>query len=518
MHTITEVRMPKFTRIGLAGVVALSIGAQAAWAGKRDDNFVWTTDRETAVVDPYYNNTRELTVIGELVWDGLLSRDTSGKIVPGLATSWKWVDNKTIEAELRDDAKFHDGTPVDADDVVYTLNFAADKKNGVLTYSTVSWIDNVEKLAANKVRINLKKPFPAALDYLANSCKIVPKGHYDKAPVKADGKKDYSAVKPVGSGPYKVAEVKPGAFIKMVKNDAYFKGKPHFGKIRFRTIKDKQTQIAELLTGGVNWIWDVPKDQAERLKDTGQVEVKNAKTLRVSYLQFDAKGRSGNKIFTDKRLRQAVGYAVNREAIAKNLVGEASEVVNAPCHPEQFGCTPDVTKDVPRFTYDPAKARALLKEAGHPDGFSVDLYAYRERQFTEAVIGDLAKVGIRARLNFMQFRALRDKVRKGEVVFDHMTWGSGSIPDASAMVNVYFTGGPDDLTQDKEVIELADEAGSSVDPEMRKTLYNKLFKRIANEAYWIPMFTYAKYYAWSKDVNFTPTSDEIPRFALASWK
>ena len=510
--------MLKSARTGFVGAIALCCAAQAAYAGKKDDTFVWATDREAAVVDTYYNNTRELVLIGELVWDGLLSRDTSGNLVPGLATSWKWVDNKTIEADLRSGVKFHDGSDLDADDVVYTLNFAADKANGVLTYSNVSWIKNVEKLAPNKVRINLKDPFPAALDYLANACKIVPNGHFDKAPVKADGKKDFAAVKPVGSGSYKVVDIKPGQYVLMERNDAYFKGQPKVGKIRFRTIKDKQTQIAELLTGGVDWIWDVPKDQAERLKDTGQVQVQNAKTLRVSYIQFDAKGKSPAKIFTDKRVRQAVGHAINREAIAKNLVGEASVVIHAPCHPEQFGCTDDVTKDVPRFTYDPEKAKALLKEAGHPDGFAVDLYAYRERQYTEAVIGDLAKVGINAKLNFMQFRALREKLRKGEVPIDHMTWGSGSIPDASAIVNNFFTGLPDDLTQDEEIMKLADEAGTSVDPEKRKAAYNKLFKRVASEAFWIPMFTYAKYYAWSKDVEFTPTSDEIPRFANVTWK
>ena len=286
---------------GLIAAVALLAGAGAADAGKKDDTFVWTTDREAAVIDTYYNNTRELVLIGELVWDGLLSRDTTGKIIPGLATSWKWVDNKTIEADLRTGVTFHDGSSFDADDVVYTLNFARDKKNGVLTYSNVNWIKDVVKLSPTKVRIDLVKPFPAAFDYLANACKIVPKGHFDKAPVKADGKKDFAAVKPVGSGPYKVAEVKPGQYVLMTRNDTYFKGKPAVGKIRFRTIKDTQTQIAELMTGGVDWIWDVPKEQAERLKDTGQVQVQNAKTLRVSYIQFDANGRSNNKIFMDKK-------------------------------------------------------------------------------------------------------------------------------------------------------------------------------------------------------------------------
>ena len=105
---------------------------------------------------------------------------------------------------------------------------------------------------------------------------------------------------------------------------------------------------------------------------------------------------SGQKFFTDKRVRQAVAHAINRESLTKNLVGPASVVAHSPCHPDQFGCSEKVTQ----YPYDPAKAKALLKEAGFPDGFEFDLFAYRDREYTEAVIGDLAKVGMRPKLTY----------------------------------------------------------------------------------------------------------------------
>ena len=120
------------------------------------------------------------------------------------------------------------------------------------------------------MRINLHNPFPPALANLAGLGFIMQKGHYDNAPAKPDGKKDFGAVPPNGTGPYRITEVKPGQSILMVKNPDYFKGgfkgEPAICKILFRTIKDANTRAAELMTGAIDWIWDVPKDQAERLQ------------------------------------------------------------------------------------------------------------------------------------------------------------------------------------------------------------------------------------------------------------
>jgi len=501
-----------------AAVAAVSLGVVPSYAGKSDDTLNWATDREVAVVDPYYNNTRELVIQGHMGWDGLLFRDaTTGEFQPLLATKWEWKDNVTLEVDLREGVKFHDGSDFDADDVVYTVKHVSNKDNGVLTFRNVGWMKEAEKLASHKVRIHLHKPFPAALAYLSNAVFIVPSGHYDNAPNKADGKKDFGAVKPVGTGPYKMTELKAGEYILWEKHSDYFKaspkGQPTIGKIRFRTIKEGNTQLAELLTGGLDWIWDVPKDQAERLQEQGQVTVENAKTMRVSYMAFDVDGDSGQKFFTDKKVRMAVAHAINREAITKNLVGPASSVIHSACHPDQFACTQDVAK----WNYDPEKAKALLKEAGYPDGFEFDIYAYRQREYTEAVIGDLARVGIKAKLTFLQYRKLRDLVWKGQTPINHMTWGSNSIPDVSAITSHFFSGGRDDPAKDDDVIKALAEGDTSTNPEARKMAYKKALAKISAELYWLPMFTYAKYYVYSKDLDFQTTPDEIPRFYSAKW-
>ena len=249
---------------------------------------------------------------------------------------------------------------------------------------------------------------------------------------------------------------------------------PSISKISFRTIKDGNTRTAELMTGAIDWIWDVPKDQAERMAANPAIKVENAKTLRISYLQFDVNGVSGQKFFTDKRVRQAVAHAIDRVALTKNLVGSGVRCRSTrPVTPTSS----DARATLPNIRYDPAKAKALLKEAGFPDGFEFDLYAYRDREYTEAVIGDLAKVGLRAKLNYVQYHGLHGERAQGphprRARHLGLQLGSRRRPRAPAS---FFLHGPDDLAKDAEVKQLIDEADGITDPDKRKAVWQKALR------------------------------------------
>ena len=171
-----------------------------------------------------------------------------------------------------------------------------------------------------------------------------------------------------------------------------------------------------------------------------------------------------------------------------------------------------------KYDYNPDKAKKLLAEAGHANGFEFELHAYRERHITEAIIGDLVRVGLKPRLVYLQYGPLVQAIHKGQVSAGNLTWGSSSIPDVSASTGHFFTGTLDDLTQDKQVIDTIKEANATIDPAKRKEIWHRALKRIADEAFWVPLFTYAKYYAYSKNLDFKATSDEIPQFYSAKWK
>lgn len=504
------------------GAAALLAGTGAALAGKANDTFVWATSTEIGPPDLYYGNQREVLIIAYAQCDLLLHRDpVSNDYKPLLAETWTWLAPTTLELTLRKGVKFHDGREFGAQDVADTLNHVARPDSGMQIRVIVDWIKNVEVVAPDKVRIHAKAPTPAALEFLSGTTPIYPRGHYESAPTvpAPDGKtrRDWGAVKPICTGPYILKDHKPGQSVTLTKNPNYFagspKGKPQIGTIVYRTIKDAETQVAELLTGGVDWIWGVPPENAKQLGAMPNVVVKSAATMRMSFLSLDAAGRTGDTPLKDVRVRRAIFHAIDREAIAKNLVGEGAAVQKSLCVPVQFGCT----TDVPDYPYDPAKAKALLAEAGHPN-LSIPFYAYRDRPYSEAVLNYLRQAGIKPELKFLQWQALRPLIIEGKTEVAHLTFGSNGILDASASTSYYFRHSVDDYARDPEVRDWLAEADTSTDPENRKALYAKALKKINDQAYAVPLFIYGRTYAYSQDFEFPLTQDEMAHFYMARWK
>ena len=506
--------MKTFIVPAVAAGLAVVLGTFPAEAGKRDNTLKFAADQVPENIDAYFNNVRIGVIIAHHVWDHLVSRDPkTNEYKPSLATAWKWVDPKTLEFDLRQGVKFHNGEPFDADDVVYTLNYVSNPENKVITQTNVNWIAKAEKLGPYKVRINLKQPFPAALEYLAGPVVMYPNEYYEKVGPKGMNEK------PVGTGPYKVTEHQPGRLIRFERNADYFKESPRpqptIQKLELRLIPDNNTQVAELMSGGLDWIYNVPPDQARQMRSVPTVKVASGETMRIVFLSLATRDGSSVPQLKDIRVRQAIAHALDRNAMLNTVVGEGARVLHTQCFPSQFGCTDE---GAPRYDYNPAKARQLLADAGLPNGFEIDLYAYRERQQTEAMIGYLRAVGIRANLRFMQYAAMRDALRDGKAVFAHQTWGSFSVNDVSASTPVYFKFLADDVTRDAEVRDQLEIGDTSVDGEVRKAAYKKALTRIAEQSFSVPMFSLPVYYAFTPDLEFAPYPDELPRFWEAKWK
>jgi peptide/nickel transport system substrate-binding protein len=501
----------------LSILVAGSLMGAAApvFADKASDTLVFAASLEPENVSPYHNNAREGIILSRLAWDTLIYRDPkTSEYKPLLATTWKWEDPTHILLTLRKGVTFQNGDAFTADDVVFTFNYVNTPEAKVVTKQNVNWIDRAEKVDDFTVRVVLKQPFPAALEYLSGPTPIYPAKYFQQVGI--DG---YSKA-PIGTGPYKITKVLSGEGVEMERNENYFEGgpiaKPAISKIKFQVITDPDARLAQLMTGGIDWTWRVPSDQADELRMMPNLEVVSSETMRVGYLAMDvASEQQKNSPFQNKLVREAVNYAINREGLANELVRGGSRPIYTPCFPTQFGCDTAAAK---KYDYNPEKAKALLAEAGYPDGFETDFYAYREMDLAEAMLGDLRAVGIKVKLHMLTYAALRKEQRSGNVPIAFQTWGSYSVNDASAMISVYFKGGADDLSRDKRVISLLEVADSSVDPVIRKENYSAAIKIISEEAYWAPMFSYSSNYAFSNDLNFTAYPDELPRFVESSWK
>jgi peptide/nickel transport system substrate-binding protein len=214
-------------------------------------------------------------------------------------------------------------------------------------------------------------------------------------------------------------------------------------------------------------------------------------------------------------VRKAIAHAIDREAIVKNIVGAGSRVLHTQCFPSQFGCTDE---GAARYAYDPALAKKLLAEAGLPNGFDTEIVAYRERNQTEAIINNLQQVGIRAKLTFSQYAAMRDSIRAGKASLTHQTWGSFSVNDVSASVPVWFGFEADDITRDAPVRDLLNKGNNSVDPAVRKQAYQQALKRIADNSFSVPLWSLPVFYVATKELNFAAYPDEMVRFWEMTWK
>ncbi len=467
-------------------------------------------------IDPYFNSQRTGIIIAHHAMDGLVHRDPATfKNVPALATAWKWVDAKTIDFTLRQGVKFHDGSPFSADDVVYTINTVVHPETRLATPANYAWIKGAEKTGPFSVRLHMKQPTPAALDYLAMVTPIWPKAYRERV-----GAEGYSKAL-IGTGPYRFTKIDVSSGVEYERFDDYYeggpKGKPAIQKISARYLTDAATELTELLAQRVDWIWNMNPDSIDNVSRIPYLQATRQESMRIGLLQLDAAGRSGaDNPMTKQKVRQAVFHALDRETIASKLVGGGARVPIVPCYPSQFGCNADAGVG---YDYNPAKAKALLAEAGYPNGFDIEFVSYvQPRQWSEAVQSYLNAVGIRAKLNMMQVAAQIRRSLAGELALQLGSWGSYSINDVAAILPNYFNGGASDYARDAEVTKLIEDGGATADEGARKKAYDAALKRITEQAYIVPMHTYVSTYAFQKQLEFPTFADELPRFYLAKWK
>jgi peptide/nickel transport system substrate-binding protein len=503
-------------RSAIVAATSLAV-APSARAQKAADTLRIQFSDAVPNVDMYFNSQRTGLILAHQAWDMLVHRDPATfEIKPLLATEWRFAEDNSLDLKIRQGVKFHDGSPLTADDVVYTINMASNPDSKVATPSNYAWIDKAEKTGDFAVTIKMKRPTPAALEYLAMVTPIHPKGYREKV-----GPEEF-AKKPIGAGPYKFVKNVQGQEVVLERFDDYWqgspKGKPAIKTLHVRFVPDLATEVTELLAQRADWIWNINPDQMDSINKMPYLQAVRQESMRVGYLQIDAAGRTGaDNPLTKLKVRQAIWHAVNRKEFADKLVGGGSRVPPAPCFPSQFGC--DANAAV-LYDYDPKKAKELLAEAGYPNGFDIEMVTYvQPTSWPAAVQNYLGAVGIRAKITQLQVAPAIQKSWRGEAPLYMGSWGSYSINDVSAIFPVMFgKDANDNYSRDPELEKLVAEGGSTSDKAARAKAYSVAIKIATEKAYWLPIHTYVNTYAFSKALDFKTYPDELPRFYLAKWK
>ncbi|HSB82764.1 MAG TPA: ABC transporter substrate-binding protein [Candidatus Methylomirabilis sp.] len=499
-------------------ILPVVLGANVAHAAK--DKVVVAFGSNIPTLDPHMHSSRLAHIADWHLYDTLMDRDPKTyKPRPGLASSLKNLNPTTWEVKLRTGIKFHNGEPFNAEAVKFTLDRVLDPATKSVTRGNFTWIKEVKIIDDNTVHIITAKPFPAAAEFLTLAYIVPPKY------VKAVGDEEFSR-KPVGTGPYKFVEWKKAEHLILEANENYWKGSPKgMPKIKtivFRTIPETTTQIAELLSGGVDIIRNVPPDQIDVIKNSPNARISATKILRVNSLLLDSAGRASKTPLMNQKVREAIAYAINVDEMLTQILGGYAERTATGVNPLHFGFDPSIKP----YPYDPERARKLLTEAGYPNGFEITLNTYSGTitsmdQMADAVTGYLAKVGIKVKRRHIEDVGMwTSSGKEGKLEgIQYYSWGSNSIFDADAILYALtYSKEPLSYTKDATLDQYLDEGRTQIDPKKRLEAYAKAQKLLHEKFYWIPINVQYTIEGINKQLNYEAASDEMMRVYSASWK
>jgi ABC-type transport system substrate-binding protein len=374
----------------------LTIVAGAAPASGQGRELVIGTQADAATLDPHYTADIPSGTIELHVYETLVATDRGGKHVPGLAESWSWAtDGRALTLRLRQNVSFHDGTPLDAAAVKANFDRILDPEAKTLARSLFATVERVETPDSRTVVLRLKEPTGALIANLtSNRASIV-----SPAAIRKHGKE--LARNMVGTGPYVLEEWRPKERVAIRANEHYWGGRPKLDRIVFRPIPNTASRLAALEAGDVAIAAPVLPQDVERLRRSPGLDV--VAVAGGDNLQMPLVTLQGP--LADRRVRQALNYAVDKEAIARVIYrGFAKPLTDAPLAPATFGYQP-----VGEFyKFDRERARALLKEAGHEKGFKLagiapDGRYVNDRQTAEAVVSYLKAVGVDVELQTLEW-------------------------------------------------------------------------------------------------------------------
>lgn len=425
-------------------------------------------------IEPFFDTTNTALGVYRLMFDTLVQVNEAGQPSPLLATGWQVTDDGAWEFSLQEGVTFHDGTAFTAADVKYSLDWVLNPDNTAPWAGRIGLVSGVEVVDDYTVRLTTKEPYAALLQGLM-VIHMVPEGYYEG---------DYSpSTQPVGTGRYRFAEWAPDDYLAVTAVEDSWHGETTVGAIRFIEMPTANTRTSALRAGEIDVAYAMPPEQTADLERAG---------LGIDYqlighsMTITLVG-ARSEILADKRVRQAMNYAVDKEAIVEFLMeGFGRELAGQLVGPDGFGFSPDVTA----YPYDPERARELLAEAGYPDGFSIGFSAtngnyLKDREVAQAVADMLREVGIDAQMEALEQSVWAEGLYSNtlEPMF-MIAWQYSPAMDA-ALPFTYFQCAPAsfaDYLCNQEFDALMDAAQQAFDVQEREALLQQAAAVLREEA------------------------------------
>jgi peptide/nickel transport system substrate-binding protein len=478
-----------------AALAAAGVRPGPAVAQARRGEIVAGLSERMLTLDPANHYSISATSVLRHIYDPLVEVTNDSKFVPGLAESWTPVSNTSWRFTLRKGVKFHDGTPFTADSVVYSLTRARDNKKLIKAF-VYQDLEDVRKDGDSTVIVSTRRPFgslPAHLTMLG------------MLPPTAAANEEAFFQKPVGTGPFKFGGWTHGEQIVLTANDAYWKsGIPKVDKVTFRFIPELSTRVAGIRAGELHVIDRVWPDNVQTLRSTPGVRVLDTPAIEAQRWIFQLAKEPGK----DPRVRRAISLAIDRNVIIKDLLLGYARPVVSPIPPGLIGHT-----NLGQKPYDPAKARQLLKEAGHQN-LSIDFVMMKDLypkqlEIVQAVAAMLGDVGITVNIKNLEIATARGLREAG--TYDMFFSGWAHMPhDPDWYLGQWFTkAGAEKLTRyDNPRIEQLIAEGRVPDPKVRQQKYEEIEKALWEDEPEIwPYYSVAIYAVSDRLQNFQARRD-----------
>jgi len=457
---------------------------------------------ELTSLDPAKHHTTAEMNYDNAVFDKLYLFDVQGNPVPRLAVSHKIVDDTTWEFKLRKGVKFHNGDPFTAADVKFTVERYLDPKTRAPYAAFFRIIKEVKVIDDHTVHVVTEKPDPVLPNRFSFNLFVFPSKY-----VKEKGD-DHFMRNPMGCGPFKFVEWVKNDRLVMEAYEGYWAGAPQIKTLVIRPIPEDATRIAELQTGGVDIIVNIPPFLVSQVKAMPGIEVQSVPSGRVMFLYLNTFAPGP---LQDKRVRQALNYAVDKKSIIEKILMGSGFQMAINLTPYHFGYDPTLGS----YPYDPEKAKKLLAEAGYKDlkfVFNTPSGRYiLDKQVSEAIAGMFEKVGIKMDFKVREWGDYtKDLVTKKLVDIGFIGWGNTMYDADGTFFPFFIKESAFSYYEDPEMKSWIVEARHTLDEKKRKELYTKISKKIYEEAPLVFLYQQQDHWGVSKKVkNFQARGDEL---------
>ena len=481
---------------GLGALLGNSIVRTSYAASKERLTILSSISLDT--LHPYaYSSSPQYGIWNHMI-EPLVEVDYAKKIYYGvLAESWEFQGKKWI-FKLRMNVRFHDGSPLAAKDVIYSINRIKNDKQS-LQKDNFRDLTEMQALDDNTIVFTTEVPNAVFLDRLQNRYIL------SKAGMEAQGSES-AEQKPVGTGPYRFVSWQRDGNLVLTRHDNYWGNKAAVKEIVFKRVKEDAGRVAGLLAGQGDVINNVPVEELSRFENHPRVRAEKVEGVRMYFLAMNVT----HKPFDNKFFRQAINYAVDPSVIIKHIYEGNGYLMNGPLGSNVIGYDPKIK----RYPYDPKKAKELLEKAGYAQGADVKLYFSPDRypkakEVCQVIADQLAKVGIKTELVSQEFVIFwgKEGVNGGKLPFYYV---GRPAADADTVYDQYYRSGvtPRIQYRNPEFDKLIDEEQRTGDPKKRVAILQQAGRILMEDVPFVPLYTLAEIYGAARNVVWKARPDE----------